>query len=329
MKHVTHLLCAFALTLAITAPVFAAEETPEHGVTPIPATVDVDLDKAALGKKLYFEPMLSKDNSLSCASCHGLGKGGTDRLQTSLGFNSQVGPINSPSVFNSAHNFVQFWDGRAASLEEQALGPVENPKEMAESWPNVLEKLKANDAYVKEFAAVFGENAITKENAAAAIAEFERTLITPNSRFDKFLMGNKNALTQLEKKGWQLFQEKGCIACHEGRYLGGTMYQMLSEDYFTDRGDELTEADYGRYNVTKDDSEKHMFKVPMLRNVALTSPYFHDGSVKTLDEAVRKMGKYQLGEELSGAEVSALVAFLKSLTGEYEGTPLHRLKDEG
>jgi len=315
---------AAAIALTFAAPAFA-QATDESEVKPIPAKVTVNETKAELGKKLYFDPILSKDGKVSCASCHQLHKGGTDQLKTSEGIGKQLGPINSPSVFNSAHNFVQFWDGRAADLAEQAQGPVANPKEMGESWDNVVKKLGAVDEYVKLFAQVYGDKGITKENAADAIAEFEKTLTTPNSRFDKFLNGDKTALTAQEQKGWMLFQDKGCITCHSGTYLGGTSFQMLNEDYFTDRGGELTEADMGRYNVTKDEADKHSFKVPSLRTVAVTPPYFHDGSVKTLDEAVSKMAKYQLGEELKPEEVSAITAFLKSLVGEYQGTPLDKL----
>jgi cytochrome c peroxidase len=294
-------------------------------VQPLPESVKLNDAKVELGKKLYFDKRLSKDNTVSCASCHDLSKGGTDQLPTSTGIGGQKGPINAPTVYNSSANFVQFWNGRAKDLAEQALGPVENPKEMGELWPNVITKIKADAEYTKAFGAVYGGK-ITKENAVDAIAEFEKSLITPNAPFDKYLRGDKKAISAKAEKGWKLFQEKGCNSCHEGNYFGGTAYQTLSEDYFKDRGGEITEADLGRYTVTKDEADKYSFKTPMLRNIAVTAPYFHDGSVKTLDEAVKKMAKYQLGEELKPEEVSAIVAFLKTLTGEYEGVPLDKVK---
>lgn len=313
---------AIAITCLIATGAYSQDST---DITPIPQTVKVNEAKAELGKKLYNDTLLSADNSTSCATCHDLSKGGVDRLPTSKGIKNQNGPINAPTVFNSEHNFVQFWDGRAADLKEQAAGPVANPKEMGDTWENVVKKVAADPAYAASFKKLYGGK-VTKETITDAIAEFERTLITPDSKFDQFLRGDKKALTALEKKGWQLFQDKGCTGCHNGPYLGGNSYQALNEDYFKDRGGKLTDADMGRFNVTKDEADKHTFKVPMLRNIAETAPYFHDGSVKTLPEAVRKMAKYQLGDELKPNEVNAIVAFLKTLTGKYEGVPLDKVK---
>lgn len=298
----------------------------EADIAPIPKSVSVNQKKATLGEKLYNDTRLSADNSVSCAACHQLHKGGTDRLPVSTGIKSQNGPINSPTVYNSEHNFVQFWDGRAKNLQEQALGPVENPLEMGEKWPNVVEKIKAD----KEYAAAFKElydGKVTKENVADAIAEFERTLVTPGSRFDDYLGGNKNALTEQERRGYELFKEKGCTACHSGSYFGGTSYQVMNPQYFKDRGGKLTDADLGRFNVTKKPADKHMFKVPMLRNVAVTAPYFHDGNPKTLEEAVKLMSKYQLGQEMKDQDAKAIAAFLKTLTGTYKGEPLDKMKE--
>lgn len=296
----------------------------EAEVKPIPQSVKVDEKKAALGEKLYNDPQLSKDGTVSCATCHDLKKGGTDQLPVSLGVDGAKGPINAPTVYNSEHNFVQFWDGRAKDLAEQAKGPVENPKEMAESWPNVEEKLKKDKDYVAAFKEVYGDKGITADNAADAIAEFERTLITPDSRFDDYLRGNEKALTAQEKRGWELFKETGCMTCHTGTYFGGESYQAMNPQYFEDRGN-MTDADNGRFNVTKDEADKHMFKVPMLRNVEVTAPYFHDASVKSLEDAVRKMAKYQLGQDsMPAADVRAITAFLKTLTGKYDGKYLNQ-----
>ncbi len=316
MKALLSRICMLSLVLGLATPAFAEDADPT-AITPIPESVKVHEAKAALGEKLYHDPLLSGDGTVSCATCHDLKKGGTDRLPTSKGIKGQLGGVNSPTVFNSGNNFVQFWDGRAKDLAEQALGPVENPVEMGAKWVDVEKKVATQKAYKPLFDELYG-GSITKANIADAIAEFEKTLVTPNSRFDKFLKGDAKALTALEKKGWDLFQEKGCNACHNGPYLGGNSYQPMSEDYFTDRGN-VTQNDYGRYNVTKDEADKYMFKVPMLRNVALTAPYFHDGQVKTLEQAVKLMAKYQLGEDLKPQETQAIVAFLKSLTGEYKG----------
>jgi len=245
-----------------------------------------------------------------------LDHGGAEPRKTSTGIRGQVGPINSPTVLNSGYNFVQFWDGRAKDLQEQAAGPVENPIEMGAKWENVVERLKKNEEYTAAFAKLY-EDGVTKDNATDAIAEYEKSLITP-SRFDKFLLGEEGAITDAEKKGYATFKEAGCTACHTGIIAGGTMFQKMGlvNDYFKDRGTPVTEADLGRFNVTKKEADKHFFKVPTLRNVELTSPYLHDGSRATLEETVQVMGKYQLGKDLSDAQINSIVTFLKSLTGE-------------
>ncbi len=299
----------------------ALEYIKEYEIGTVEVPKIVNLNKVMVGEKLYNDTRLSADGTISCATCHVLDKGGVDRLQSSIGINGQKGPINSPTVFNSANNFVQFWDGRAKDLAEQALGPVENPLEMGEKWENVVKKLSNDDEYKIKFAEIY-EGKITKENVADAIAEFEKTLSTPDSDFDKYIKGDKSALSGNALKGFVTFVEKGCISCHSGTYFGGNSFQMMGADYFTDRNTTITEADLGRYNVTKDEADKHMFKVPILRNVAVTQPYFHDGAVLKLSDAVKKMAKYQLGEELSEEETLNIVAFLESLTGTYKGEKL-------
>jgi cytochrome c peroxidase len=292
-----------------------AAEAPRSPFEPLPE-VKVDENKVELGRLLYFDTRLSGDGTLSCASCHSFDKGGADAAKTSTGIRGQLGPINSPTVLNAHLNFVQFWDGRAKDLEEQALGPVENPLEMGATWPEVVERLKADERLVESFDAIY-DDGITKENVANAIAEFERSLSTP-APFDRFLEGDEDAISDEAKRGHDLFVQTGCTSCHMGPGLGGTMFQKfgLLEDYFPIRGGELTEADLGRYNVTKDEADKHMFKVPILRNVALTAPYFHDGSVDDLGAAVQIMARVQLRKELKPDEVKAIVAFLETLTGE-------------
>jgi len=319
-----YLILSTILASLVTSPSFAEEVEDETTIKPIPTEIELNLDKVDLGKKLYFDTQLSKDGTISCASCHALEKGGTDQTPTSTGIGGQVGPINSPTVYNSGANFVQFWDGRAATLEEQALGPVENPAEMGEKWADVIIKLKADASYKAGFDKIY-QGSITKEHAADAIAEFERSLITPDSRFDKYLKGDETALTKQEILGYNLFLDKGCNSCHSGTYLGGNSYQAMSEDYFTDRGN-ITEADYGRFNVTKDEDDKYIFKVPTLRNVEVTAPYFHDGQVKTLEEAVTLMAKYQLGDEITQDDAKAISAFLRSTTGKYQGKYLDEMQ---
>jgi cytochrome c peroxidase len=291
-------------------------------IRPIPSTVSVNSYKAALGKKLFHEPRLSGDNSVSCASCHDLTLGGTDQRKNSIGVKGAIGIINAPTVFNSSANFRQFWDGRAATLEEQVDGPIHADVEMGSSWAKVIPALRAVPEYVAAFRALYPDG-IKPETVRDAIAEFERTLITPNSRFDKYLRGDDNALTADEKEGYRKFKSYGCVSCHQGVNVGGNMFATLGamDDYFEDRGN-VTKADFGRYNVTGKEEDRFTFKVPSLRNVALTGPYLHDGSAKTLERAVVVMGRYQLGRHIPPAEVDLIVKFLETLTGEYEGKPL-------
>lgn len=283
---------------------------------PLPSSVNVNMDKVLLGRSLYHDTALSGDGTISCATCHALDGGGAEPRKTSIGINGHVGPINAPTVLNSGFNFVQFWDGRAKDLQEQAAGPVANPGEMGETWENVVEKLKKNPEYVAGFSKLY-EDGITQNNVTDAIAEYEKSLITP-SRFDAYLLGDEDAITEAEKEGYAAFKEAGCTACHTGIIVGGTMFQKMGlvADYFKDRGTPIADADLGRFNVSKNPAEKHFFKVPTLRNIELTAPYLHDGSRDTLEETVQIMGKYQLGRELSQAQIKSIVAFLKSLTGE-------------
>jgi len=309
-----------AALLALALPTGAQTDEP---IKPITADTKLDAKKVALGDKLFHDKRLSKDNSMSCASCHNLSRGGVDSLPTSLGIGGAKGPINAPTVFNSSLNFRQFWDGRAATLEEQAAGPVHNPLEMGSNWAEVLGKLAKDDALVDQFKQSYPDG-VQAKNVQDAIATFERSLTTPNSRFDRHLKGEKNALSADELRGYQLFKSYGCVACHQGVNAGGNMFQTFGVmgDYFAKRGG-VTAADLGRFNVTKDEADKHMFKVPSLRNVALTAPYFHDGSAKTLPDAVDVMFKYQLGRPASAQDKELIVKFLHTLTGEYKGKPLN------
>ncbi len=302
---------------------FGFEPLPKR--PPVPKDNPITHQKIELGKQLYFDNRISKDGTVSCNSCHSVMGSGEDNRPNSVGVKGQHGGRSAPTVWNSAYMPVLFWDGRAASLEEQAKGPMVNPVEMGmENHQAVVDRIQKIPGYVKAFDAAFKERpAISIDNIAKAIATYERTLITPNSAFDKYMRGNKSALSAEAKRGMKLVEEKGCIVCHsgpnfagtngpgEGRYLkfpfvSGTEYEKkyhLSDDF-------------GRFNASKDETDKNTWRVPTLRNVALTAPYFHNGSVKTLDEAVRVMVKVQLDKDASDAEVKDIVAFLESLTGE-------------
>ncbi|MFO1349648.1 MAG: cytochrome-c peroxidase [Gammaproteobacteria bacterium] len=300
------------------AAVYAANSN--EPIQPLPQ-VQLDAAKVELGKRLFHDSRLSKDNTLSCASCHSLDKGGTDQSRVSTGVGGAKGPINAPTVLNSGFNFRQFWDGRADTLEDQAAGPVHNPIEMASNWPEVIGKLGQDPHYPNDFAKLYPDG-IQGKNIQDAIATFERSLTTP-SRFDDYLNGDANAITAEEKQGYENFKKYGCIACHQGTNVGGNMYQYFGVmgDYFKDRGNE-TKADLGRYNVTGKEEDRHKFKVPSLRNIALTAPYFHDGSAQTLDDAVKIMVKYQLGRTVPEAERALIIKFLQSLTGKQNvGSP--------
>lgn len=294
----------------------------QEPIQPIPLRLELDPKKVALGEKLFHDRRLSSDNSLACASCHDLAAGGIDHNVRSRGRQGAEGPINTPTAFNSGFNFRQFWDGRAESLEEQLDGPVHNPQELGTNWHELVSKLKHIPEYVTAFTTLYRDG-LQVATIKDAMATFERALYTPNARFDKYLRGDKAAITVAEKAGYALFKSVGCIACHQGMGVGGNMFQVFGvlRNYFADRG-HLTPADLGRFNVTGDAQDRHVFKVPSLRNVAVTPPYLHDGSVEHLEEVVAVMAKYQLGRTLPSEETGLIVLFLRTLTGEYKGTLL-------
>jgi cytochrome c peroxidase len=300
---------------ATTPPATTPPVTTPPPIEPLP-TPEVAMNKVLLGRRLFHDTRLSGDGTLSCATCHSLDAGGAEHRPVSVGIATQNGPINAPTVLNSAHNFVQFWDGRAATLEEQAAGPVANPIEMGGSWDTIVAALAQNPTDQTEFGAIYADG-VTQANITDAIAEYERYLVTP-SRFDAFLRGDQSQLDEQEQRGWATFQSVGCIACHRGVNVGGGMYQRMGlvRNYFELRGTPLTEADNGRFNVTHQETDRHFFKVPTLRNIELTAPYFHDGSQPELAGAVRTMGQVQLGRDLTDAQVNDIVAFLRTLTGE-------------
>ena len=317
MFKIRSLVSALALISSIS--VASAWETLPT-TAPAPADNPTTDEKVELGKILYHDPRLSSTGTVSCASCHNTMLGGEDNRPNSMGVNGQTGGRSAPTVWNAAFNTVQFWDGRAASLEAQAAGPVTNPIEMGmKSWDDVVARLKTIEGYQVAFEAAFGKNAITKDNASKAIAAYERTLITPYSPYDRYVAGDKAALTAQQVRGMEKVQALGCTSCHSGPAFNGPgMFQPFpihsnpvyaAKYHFKD--------DKGLAEVTKKESDEHLFKVPTLRNIALTAPYFHNGSVKTLDEAVIVMAKTQLDKDLTKEEVADIVAFLNGLTGQF------------
>jgi len=301
-------LAAAAAFLALPAHAQGAQEP----IQPIAPAVVKNPAMVELGKKLWFDPRLSKSGFISCNSCHNLSMGGSDNLKTSIGHNWQEGPINSPTVLNSSMNVAQFWDGRAGNLKEQAGGPIANPGEMAFTHELAVDMLNSIPGYQAEFKKVFSKSKIDIDQVTDAIAAFEETLVTPNSRFDKWLKGDANAITKTELEGYKLFRDSGCVACHNGAAVGGNSFQRMGlvEAYKTSNPAE------GRAAVTGKDADRFNFKVPTLRNVELTYPYFHDGAADTLGQAVDTMGRVQLGKNFTKEENTKIVAFLKTLTGD-------------
>lgn len=301
-----------ALATGLVLPLTSISARAEEPIKPIAPAVVKDAKLVELGKKLFFDPRLSKSGFISCNSCHNLSMGGSDNLKTSIGHNWQKGPINAPTVLNSSLNVAQFWDGRALTLKDQAGGPIANPGEMAFTHDLAIGLLKSIPGYVSEFKSTFGSDAVDIERVTRAIAAFEETLVTPNSRFDKWLKGDKKALTPDELAGYELFKDSGCTACHNGSAAGGNTFQKMGivEPY------KSTSPAEGRIAVTKEEADRFNFKVPTLRNVELTYPYFHDGEATTLAQAVEVMGRVQLGTKFTDAENAKIVAFLKTLTGD-------------
>ena len=287
---------------------------------PAPADNPTTAAKVELGKQLYHDPRLSSTGTVSCASCHNTMLGGEDNRAGSMGVHGQVGGRSAPTVWNAAFNKVQFWDGRAPSLEAQAAGPVTNPIEMGmKSWDDVVVRLKAIEGYQVGFIEAFKNGEISEENATKAIAAYERTLITPNSPYDKYVKGDKSALNSQQIKGMNKFSELGCHSCHSGAAFNGAgtfqKFPVVPNGFFEAKY-HFTD-DKGLQEVTGNKEDANMWKVPTLRNIALTAPYFHNGAVKTLPEAVKLMAKLQAGYDLPAEDNADIVEFLNALTGEF------------
>lgn len=292
-------------------------EVHSEPILPIPQFEITQPDLVTLGEKLFHDTRFSSDNSVSCASCHNLSKGGVDNKTLSLGVDNRKGEINTPTVFNSSLNIKQFWDGRAADLFDQIDGPVTNPKEMNAKWDDIVSVVENDTEYPSLFKASFSDG-VTVDNIKLAITKFEESLLTPNSRFDRYLQGDDSAINNEELSGYILFKQYGCVSCHQGVAIGGNMFQKLGimQPYFTE---DISPADLGRFNVTNKEFDRFVFKVPSLRNIALTAPYLHDGSAESLEDVVQVMMFYQLGAEVSETDIALITSFLKTLTGEYKG----------
>jgi cytochrome c peroxidase len=317
MLHI-RLQAGLALLLVAGAPTaaFAQQDEP---LLPLPEAQALDERKVALGRMLFRDPRFARDNSVACITCHSPASGGADARPLSVGAGGVRHQFNSPTVWNSGFNFRQLWTGGAATLEEVTERIVKSPMVFDSNWADVLGKLNQDPSLAARMKEAYPQG-LTAESVKDALAVYQRSLVTP-SRFDKFLRGDANAIDAQEKKGYARFKAYGCVACHQGVNVGGNMFQRFGalNDYFADRvkaGRPLTEADNGRFNVTRKDQDRHLFKVPSLRNVAQTAPYFHDGSSATLEDAVDVMFRYQLGRSAPPDDKAAIVAFLKSLSGQ-------------
>ncbi|MGC5703542.1 cytochrome-c peroxidase [Pseudomonas sp. NFXW11] len=304
--------CKWLLIFGLILGGEARGETPSEPILPIQPAKIADVAKVELGKQLFFDPRLSKSGFISCNSCHNLSMGGSDNLPTSIGHNWHQGPINSPTVLNSGLSFAQYWDGRAATLQEQAGGPIANPGEMGFTHELAVDVLRSIPQYRASFKRVYGSEEIKFDDVTNAIAAFEDTLVTPNAPFDRWLKGDQAAISPTALKGYQLFKSIGCVACHNGEAVGGTSFQKMGmvEPYVTQNPAQ------GVAGLTGKDADRMRFKVPTLRNVALTYPYFHDGAYWKLEEAVDVMARLQLGRKLGDEEIGQIVAFLETLTGD-------------
>lgn len=288
----------------------------DKAIPPIINPSQPDQGKAELGKALFNEKLFSNKLSHACASCHDLKKGGADNRKTFIGNNNREGTLNTPTILNARFNFRQFWDGRANTLRDAINDHIDDKHIFNNKWETILERIQNKTAYVDRFNLVYSDG-INQTNIEDALVTYIETLVTPNAPFDKYLLGDKSAISKEAITGYELFSSYGCISCHQGPSLGGNLYQKMGiyKDYLKTKK-VVTETDLGRYNVTTKDEDILVFKVPSLRNIALTGPYLHDGSAKTLEEAVQMMAEYQIGQQIPKHEISEIVKFLETLTGE-------------
>lgn len=301
--------------LEVSRGIGRGESRTREPIQAIPIAEPYDLDKYKLGKKLFEEPGLSKTGQISCASCHKLEAGGADEHRYSSGIANTITQVNTPTIFNIAYNFRFNWDGEYDSLAVHTNSLIQDPKVMG-GWEGVIPRLAKSDGYQQAFESIY-TNGISQENVIDAIVTYEAALTTPNAAFDRYLQGDRSAISAAALAGYDLFKTYGCASCHQGTNVGGNMFQPFGVmgDYFRDRGN-ITQADLGRFNITGNEADRYVFRVPTLRNVATTPPYFHDGSAQTLKEAIEVMVKYQLGRPIPSADIEQIAEFLETLTGE-------------
>jgi len=323
-SHNTLLALIFLCTLLLPARSHAEinEKIRQEPIRPIPLLSKVDTNKAGLGERLFFDLRLSSNSELACSSCHQLEAGGDDNVAKGISNSYSQHIINTPTIFNARFNFRQNWDGSVKTLEQQIDLAVRNNHVFKNSWDDIVATLSQDDELKNDFHEIYLDG-ISKENIIDALVEFEKTLITPNSRFDRYLRNEDGALSKEEIEGYRAFKELGCISCHQGINIGGNLYQKFGVfyNYIAERG-EIKNSDYGRMNATNRQMDAFVFKVPSLRNIAVTAPYLHDGSAETLEEVIMIMGRTQLGRTLTADETRSIKAFLKTLTGEYKNIPL-------
>lgn len=314
-------LVALCGTVALPGEDELRVHTPQsNAFSPLAPQESLDAAKVVLGKRLFHDPLLSGKAKLSCASCHNLKTGGTVRMPRTIGYDGRVHAFNAPTIFNVGNNYRLGWRGRFTSLAVQNEAVLADPGLMAADWPTLLSRLTQDEIYLAEFRQHYG-SAPTRESILDALVQFQKSLATPNAPFDRFLMGDKDALSLAQKQGLTLFTEYGCVSCHQGANIGGNMFQIFGVFGPPVTGATATPSDRGA-RLRVPDGEEDVFRVPSLRNVEVTAPYFHDGSAATLSEAIAVMGRSQLGRELTQSDIEALQAFLTSLTGEYNGKRL-------
>ncbi|MGO6733085.1 c-type cytochrome [Rhizobium ruizarguesonis] len=306
---------------AIADRVFGGNNQFSDQITPLQAPPPLEERKLALGARLFADPIMSGKGRLSCSSCHDLSTSGTVNLKRTIGYNGAVHNFNAPTIFNVANNYRLGWRGNFTSLAAQNEQVLLDSNIMSNDWASLLGRLKGSSDYSKAFRLIYGGEP-SKESVLDVLVTFQLSLATPNARFDRFLLGEKDALSDSEKAGYDLFQNIGCIACHQGSNIGGNLFQKFGVFEHPPGGDDGNPGNLGRYTITHQDADKQYFRVPSLRNVAVTGPYFHDGRAASLEEAVQVMAKTQVGQDISREDIHALVEFLGTLTGEYRGVRL-------
>jgi cytochrome c peroxidase len=287
----------------------------DEPLAPLPPAPTVDARRVSIGNKLFFASTLSSDGSVSCATCHPLDRAGTDGLSHSRGAGGKETALNTPTIYNVVYNFRFNWNGAYATMEDEFDAPVS--KTMGTTWDAIDDKLRKDSSMNAAFVEAYTDG-VTTANVKNALSSYISTLTTPNARFDQYLRGDTDALSAAERSGYETFKDLGCSSCHQGANVGGNLFQRFGvmHDYFAERGTTPTQAEFGRFNVTNNPADRHVFRVPSLRNVALTPPYFHNGSAATLEQAVTTMGRVQLGRALTPDQVGLIVAFLKTLSGD-------------